>query len=96
MLAVAAADGRARRGALLLAIYSAGLGLPFLLAGLAFGRATRALSMMKRHLPAITLGSALSLAFFGALLTLDRLSWLTVQIQRLARNVGLELLVELG
>ena len=52
--------------------------------------------MMRTHLRAVTWVSALSLAFFGALLTLDRLSWLTIQIQRLARTVGLDFLVELG
>jgi cytochrome c-type biogenesis protein len=96
VLAVAAADGRVGRGALLLAIYSAGLGIPFLLTGLAFGRATRAIGAMKRHLRGVTFVSALSLAFFGALLAVDRLSWLTIQIQRLARSVGLDFLVELG
>lgn len=96
VLAVAATDGRASRGALLLAIYTLGLGIPFLVSGLAFTRATSAIAAMRRHLRAVTWVSALSLAFFGALLTLDRLSWLTIQIQRLARTVGLEFLVELG
>lgn len=96
VLAIAAADGRASRGALLLAVYSAGLGLPFLLTGLAFGRATRALGFIKRHMRAMTFVSALFLAFFGALLAVDRLSWMTIQIQRLARSVGLDFLVELG
>ncbi len=96
VLAIAAADGRASRGALLLAIYSAGLGVPFLVTGLAFGRATRALGFMKQHMRGVTFVSALSLAFFGALLTLNRLTWATAQIQRLARSVGLDWLVELG
>ena len=96
VLALAATDGRAGRGALLLAVYSLGLGLPFLVSGLAFTRATAAIRMMRTHLRAVTWVSALSLAFFGALLTLDRLSWLTIQIQRLARSVGLDFLVELG
>ena len=96
VLALAATDGRAGRGALLLAVYSLGLGLPFLVSGLAFTRATAAIRVMRTHLRAVTWVSALSLAFFGALLTLDRLSWLTIQIQRLARTVGLDFLVELG
>jgi cytochrome c-type biogenesis protein len=96
VLAIAAADGRAGRGALLLAIYSAGLGLPFLFAGLAFGRATRAIGFFKQHMRGLTFTSALFLAFFGGLLALDRLSWLTIQIQRLARSIGLDFLVEIG
>lgn len=96
VLAIAAADGRASRGALLLAVYSAGLGVPFLVTGLAFGRATRALAAIRTHLRGVTLVSALSLAFFGALLTLDRLTWATAQIQKIARSAGLDFLVELG
>ena len=96
VLAVAAADGRAGRGALLLAVYSLGLGLPFLATGLAFGRATRALTAIRRHLRGLTLGSALALGFFGGLLALDRLPWLTARIQSFVRSIGLDFLVELG
>ena len=77
-------------------VYSLGLGVPFMAAGLAFGRATRLRALMRRHLRAVTWVSALSLAFFGVLLTLDRLFWLTGRIQDLARTVGLDFLVELG
>ena len=96
VLAVAAADGRTSRGALLLAIYAAGLGVPFVATGLLFGRATPLLRRLHRHLRLVTMLSALALAFFGVLLTLDRLPWLTVQIQSAARAVGLDWLVELG
>ncbi|MEM9201106.1 MAG: cytochrome c biogenesis protein CcdA [Actinomycetota bacterium] len=96
VLALAAADGRASRGAVLLGVYSLGLGVPFLVSGLAFTRATAAMRIIRTHLRAVTWGSALMLAFFGVLLTLDRLSWLTIQIQRFARAVGLDVLVELG
>ena len=96
VLALAATDGRATRGAPLLGVYALGLGVPFLVSGLAFTRATAAIRILRTHLRAVTWVSAMSLAFFGALLTLDRLSWLTIQIQRLARTVGLDVLVELG
>jgi len=36
-------------GAFLLAIYCTGLGLPFLITGLAFGTVTSALTIVKRH-----------------------------------------------
>jgi cytochrome c-type biogenesis protein len=39
----------AMHGAFLLAIYCAGLGLPFLITGLAFGKVTAALTVVKRH-----------------------------------------------
>ena len=49
ILTLAAASGGAARGALLLAIYSLGLGVPFLLIGLGINRAVRALDWVKRN-----------------------------------------------
>ncbi len=57
-LAVAATQGRAGRGALLMAAYSLGLGIPFLATGLAFGRISGALSWVKRHNTGIGLASS--------------------------------------
>jgi cytochrome c-type biogenesis protein len=42
-------EASASRGALLSGFYSLGLGLPFVLAGLAYGRALRAFSFFRRH-----------------------------------------------
>src|SRR5215472_5764509 len=77
VLAVAATRGRATEGAALLAAYSAGLGVPFIAAGWAFSRLTGAFGWVKRHFTAITLSSAAALGFFGVLLTLNRLTWVT-------------------
>lgn len=96
VLAVAATQGEAGRGAALLAAYSAGLGVPFLATGLAFTRLGGAFTWVKRHFTGITVASATSLAFFGVLLTLDRLVWVTTQLQRAADAVGLGRLVTLG
>ena len=96
VLAVAATSGHAAEGGLLLASYSAGLGLPFLATGLAFGRLTTAFSWVRRHFGAITIASAVSLAFFGILLTLNRLTWVTSQLQTALGHVGLRGLVSLG
>src|SRR5579864_5311204 len=79
VLSVAAESGRAAHGASLLAFYSLGLGVPFLAAGLALGRLTGAMSWVKRHTTETTAVSAALLAFFGVLLTLNRLTWLTSQ-----------------
>ncbi len=49
----AGASHSAARGAFLLAIYCAGLGVPFLATGLAFGTATSALEVVKRHYPVV-------------------------------------------
>jgi cytochrome c-type biogenesis protein len=96
ILAVAATEHGVGRGALLLAVYSAGLGLPFLAAGLALGRLTGALSWVKRHFTGLTVASASTLAVFGVILALDRLVWVTTQLQDGLDAVGLGRLVELG
>ncbi len=95
VLAVAATRGEAGRCAALLAVYSAGLGLPFLGTGLAFSRLGGAFAWVKRHFTAITVASATSLAFFGVLLSLNRLVWVTTQLQRAADAIGLGRLVTL-
>lgn len=96
ILAVAATRSETSRGAALLAAYSAGLGLPFLATGLAFGRLSGAFAWVKRHFTGITVASAASLAFFGVLLTLNRLVWVTTQLQQALDAVGLGRLVTLG
>jgi cytochrome c-type biogenesis protein len=96
ILAIAAAEGSVGRGALLLAVYSAGLGVPFMATGLAFGRLTGAFGWVKRHFTGITIASASSLAVFGVILALDRLVWVTTQLQLALDRVGLDVLVELG
>ncbi|MGH9152080.1 MAG: hypothetical protein ACRD03_06745 [Acidimicrobiales bacterium] len=77
-------------------MYSAGLGVPFLVTGLAFSRVAGALALVKRHFTAVTVASAISLAFFGALLVLDKLVWMTARLQEALDAVGLGRLVELG
>ena len=96
VLAVAATQGEAGRGATLLAVYSAGLGVPFLATGLAFSRLGSAFGWVKRHFTALTAASAVSLAFFGVLLTFNRLVWVTTQLQSALDAVGLGRLVDLG
>ena len=96
VLAVAGTQGQAWRGGTLLAVYSAGLGIPFLAAGLALGRLAGALGWVKRHFTGLTLASSLSLAFFGVLLMFNRLTWVTSRLQEALQSVGLERLVRLG
>jgi cytochrome c-type biogenesis protein len=96
VLAVAASQGRSLEGATLLACYSLGLGLPFLLTGLAFGRLTGAFDWVRRHFAILTFSSAVVLAGFGILLALDRLTWVTTQLQTALQAVGLGRLVSLG
>jgi cytochrome c-type biogenesis protein len=96
ILAVAASQEAVTRGGLLLATYSLGLALPILVTGLAFHRSMRAMQWTRRHSLTLARGSALLLCGYGALLALDRLSWVTVHLQEIARAAGLEWLVTLG
>ena len=96
VLAVAATRGQEVEGATLLAAYSAGLGLPFLAAGLAYTRLAGLFGWAQRHSVGLVLASALLLAGFGVLLTLDRLTWITSQLQALLRHAGLQRLIFLG
>ncbi len=84
------------RAVSLLAAYSIGMGVSFLVVGVAFGASTTALELLRRHLRAITLISAAILFAFGAMLALDRMSWLTAQLTDLLEWLGLSKLVELG
>ena len=96
VLAVAATRAHAVQGASLLAVYALGLGVPFLATGLAFGRMAAAFRWVRRHYLAITITSACALGFFGVLLTLNRLTWVTSQLQAALRHAGLGRLIFLG
>lgn len=67
ILGIAAAGG-AGKGAALLAVYSFGLGLPFLLVGLGIDRVMRTLGGVRRHYRAIAGVSGLLLVAAGVLL----------------------------
>jgi cytochrome c-type biogenesis protein len=70
ILSAAALSGSAAHGAFLLAVYSAGLAIPFLLTSLAFSRMTTAFAVVKRHYPVImAIGGLILVAFGVAILT---------------------------
>jgi cytochrome c-type biogenesis protein len=70
ILTQAAVSSSAAHGALLLAFYSAGLGIPFLLIALAFERMTTALAVVKRHFPVVIgVGGAVMIALGLLILT---------------------------
>lgn len=63
ILTQAATSNSAAHGALLLAFYSAGLAIPFLLIALAFERMSGALAVVRRHFPVIIfIGGAVMIA----------------------------------
>jgi cytochrome c-type biogenesis protein len=96
VLAIAATSGRASTGATLLAVYSLGLGVPFLITGLLMGYLGSSMQWVKQHLQHIVIVSSVLMALFGILLIFNQLLWVTSQLQDLMRAVGLEWLVNLG
>ena len=79
ILFLASDSATVAQGALLLAIYSFGLGLPFLLTGAAFGRATAILRRLNRHANVVSIVSGIFLLYVAWLLWADRLTMLTTQ-----------------
>src|SRR3954447_11618542 len=96
ILGIAARQDRAWAGGSLLAVYTLGLGVPFLITGLALGRVSGALSFVKRHFGTLVVGSAVILAVFGVLLLFDQLTGVTRELQSALDNAGLDWLVNLG
>ncbi len=83
ILFLAGNAGTVARGAGLLAVYSLGLGLPFLLVGLALQAAAAQLRRLNRYLHVVsTVGGALLVAM-GALLITGRFQWLNALLGRL-------------
>lgn len=80
ILALAATEQSVGRGALLLTFYSIGLGLPFLLVGLAFAEMTRVLPRVNRYLPTISLVSGFLLALVGVLIYTGGLQLLSTAV----------------
>ena len=68
ILGIAAAQGGSARGAVLLFVYSLGLGVPFLLIGLGIGKAVRALEWVKRNYRWIAGISGVVMVVIGAML----------------------------
>ena len=76
ILFLAGDSGTVTQGALLLAIYSVGLGIPFLITGAAFSRATTLLRRLNRHMGVVSIISGLFLLFVAYLLWSNNLGTL--------------------
>lgn len=94
--AVAVSERGVGQGALLLGVYALGLGVPFLIVGLGFARLSSALSFTRRHVRGITVISAVVLLFFGILLLMNRVTWLTSELEAGLSALGLHSLVYAG
>jgi cytochrome c-type biogenesis protein len=90
ILSAAALTDSAGRGAFLLAVYSAGLAIPFLLTAVAFSRMTTAFTVLKRHYQVIVAIGGVILIAMGVLIWTDELTRLNAEVQSSLSEVGLD------
>jgi cytochrome c-type biogenesis protein len=88
---VLAADSRTVvRGCVLLAAYSLGLTVAFVLIGIAFGHAMTAFRWVRDHYAVIRFASGMILVALGLLLFFNRDWWLRVLMSRALQAIGLD------
>jgi cytochrome c-type biogenesis protein len=85
VLALAAASDTIARGVLLLAVYSAGLAIPFLLTALGIGQFMAFYKNFRKYLHAVELFSGALLLFVGGLVFVNKLTWLSAKLSFLNR-----------
>jgi len=90
VLVLAGSTETAVQGALLLAAYSLGLAVPFVLAGAVFSRAMGAFRWVRDHYRAIQIAGGAVLVGLGLLLFFERFYVLRVYLNRLLEAFGLE------
>jgi cytochrome c-type biogenesis protein len=88
VLAVAGSEGTATSGALLLLVYSAGLGVPFIVSGLYLAHLTKVFGAMKRHMRYVTYVGSATLALMGILLIAHRWTQFMAPLLRLYANLN--------
>ena len=81
-LTLAASRDTVVEGAVLLAVYSLGLGVPFILAGLGRARLASAVSWLRSHTPALNLAGGALLVVVGLLFVTDRVTEISAWMQR--------------
>jgi cytochrome c-type biogenesis protein len=89
IVTAAGTSASALHGAFLLAVYCAGLGVPFLVTGLAFGRATAALAVVKRHYPVVIGAGGLVLIGMGVLIWTGQFTVLNIHVNHWLNSLGL-------
>ena len=90
ILSAASLSGSAGRGAFLLAVYSAGLAIPFLLTAIAFSRVTTAFTVVKRHYQAIVATGGVILIAMGILIWTNQLTELNAEAQSWLSGLGFD------
>jgi cytochrome c-type biogenesis protein len=89
VLALAADTNTLGRGEAMLVTYSLGLGVPFVVSGMAFARLAGVFAFVRRHTAIINLVSGLLLAALGVLLVTDDLHILSTWASDLLTDIGL-------
>jgi cytochrome c-type biogenesis protein len=89
ILALASEGQTLAQGALLLAVYSAGLAIPFLAVGLGFNRALGAFRWLRDRYGVLRVVSGALLVAVGLLLFFDRFWWLNVAVNRVLEFFGI-------
>ena len=79
----------AAHGAFLLAIYCLGLGLPFLITGLAFGTVTSGLAVIKRHYAVVIGAGGVVLIGMGVLIWTGEFTQLNITVNHWLEALGL-------
>ncbi len=90
ILFTASLSDSAARGAFLLAVYSAGLAIPFLLTAIAFSRMTTAFAAVKRHYQAIVAAGGVILIAMGVLIWTGELFQLNIEVQDWLERSGVD------
>ncbi len=88
ILTLAATEASATRGALLLATYSLGLGVPFVALAVATSRFRPVVRWLQRHARAVEVSGAVVLIAMGVLLLTDRWIQFFAPLTRLFTNAG--------
>jgi cytochrome c-type biogenesis protein len=89
ILGLAAARATLADGVALLFAYSLGLGVPFLVTGLAFGRLTTWFARTRDRLWIVNVVAGAILVAFGVLLLAGQLGWLSSEFTALLNHLGL-------
>jgi len=85
VLAMAATRETVMQGVFLLAVYSAGLAIPFLVTALLIGRFMKFYQRFRKHLHTVEVLSGVLLLVIGGLIFVNRLAWLSGKLSFLNR-----------
>ena len=90
-----AAGASPGKGALLLLLYSLGLGIPFIASGIGVARLPRVVSALRRHTRPVMLASGTLMIVMGLLFVTDSLFRMSIWIQKGFDSLGLDFLARI-